>query len=87
MDLLVAAKPAFVSGLLAAAAGSLAKLALGGRLPLIPYLLLGVGTVMGIYALMLLIVMNQKRAYLDLLSCLLPIHTHKGSGLKGAVAR
>jgi O-antigen/teichoic acid export membrane protein len=86
MDLLVAAKPAFLSGLLAAAAGFLVKLALGGRLPMIPYLLVGVGTVMGIYALILLIVMNQKQVYLDLLSCLLPIHT-RGVGSKGAVAR
>jgi PST family polysaccharide transporter len=82
MDLWVAAKPAALSGLPAAAAGLIVRLALGGRLPLIPYLLVGIGTVMGIYALILLIVMNQKHVYLDLLRCLLPIHTRR-VGSKG----
>ena len=71
-DLWVATKPPFVSGLLAAAAGLLLKLTLGGRLPLIPYLALGVGLVLGIYGWFLLIAMNQKDVYIDLLSHLLP---------------
>ena len=72
MDLLVATKPQFLSGLLAGAVGLLVKLLLGGKLPLIPYLFVGVGAVLGIYAWILLIVMNQKHVYLDLLSRLLP---------------
>ena len=71
-DLWVATKPPFLSGLLAGAAGLLVKLTLGGRLPQIPYLLLGVAFVLGIYAWILLIVMKQKHLYLDLLSHLLP---------------
>jgi len=67
-----ATKPPFLSGLLAGAAGLLVKLTLGGRLPLIPDLLLGVGFVLGIYAWILLIAMNQKHVYMDLLSHLLP---------------
>jgi O-antigen/teichoic acid export membrane protein len=72
MDLLIAAKPPFLSGLLAATAGLVVKLTLAEKLPLIPFLFVGVGTVLGIYALLLLIVMNQKRVYWDLLSCLFP---------------
>ena len=50
VDLLVATKPQFLSGLLAGAVGLLVKLMLGGKLPLIPYLFVGVGAVLGIYA-------------------------------------
>jgi PST family polysaccharide transporter len=72
LDLWGATRAPFLSGLLAGAGGLLLKLTLGGRLPLIPYLLLGVGFVLGIYAWILLIVMKQKHGYLDLLSHLLP---------------
>jgi PST family polysaccharide transporter len=72
MDLLVTAKPQFLSGLLAATAGLLVKLTLGEKLPLIPYLFVGIATVLGMYAFILLIVMNQKPLFLDLLSCVLP---------------
>jgi hypothetical protein len=72
VDLLVATKPQFLSGLLAGAVGLLVKLMLGGKLPPIPYLFVGVGAVLGIYAWTLLIAMNQKHVYLDLLSRLLP---------------
>jgi PST family polysaccharide transporter len=72
LDLWGATKRPFLSGLLAGAAGLLVKLTLGGTLPLIPYLSLGVGFVLGIYAWILLIAMNQKHVYLDLLSHLLP---------------
>ena len=71
-DLWVATKPPFLSGLLAAAAGLLVKLTLDGKLPLIPYLSLGVGCVLGIYGWVLLVVMNQKDVYMELLSHLLP---------------
>ena len=74
-DLWTASKPAFLSGLAATAAGLLVKFALGGWMPLIPYLLVGVGFVLGVYAWILLFVMNQKPVYLDLLSHLLP-HAH-----------
>jgi len=72
VDLLVAAKPQFLSGLLAAAVGFLVKLTLCGKLPLIAYLFVGVGAVLGVYAWILMIAMNQKHVYLDLLSRLLP---------------
>jgi PST family polysaccharide transporter len=71
-DLWGATKPPFVSGLLAGAAGLLVKLTLGGRLPPIPYLLVGLAVVLGIYAWGLLIVMGQKHIYMDVLSQLLP---------------
>lgn len=71
-DLWRATKAPFFSGLLAGAAGLLVKLTLAGRLPVIPFLAVGVGLVLGIYAWILLIVMNQKRVYLELLSHLLP---------------
>jgi PST family polysaccharide transporter len=72
MDLWGATKPPFLSGLLAGAAGLIVKLTLGGRLPPIPYLLLGGGVVLGVYCFILLIGMNQKHVYMDLLSHLLP---------------
>jgi O-antigen/teichoic acid export membrane protein len=71
-DLWGATKPPFFSGLLAGAAGLLVKLTLGGRLAPIPCLLVGLGFVLGIYAWMLLFVMNQRHVYLDVLSHLLP---------------
>lgn len=70
-DLWGATKPAFLSGLLAGAAGLFVKVTLAGKLPLIPYLLVGIGLVIGIYAWVLLIAMNQKHVYLELLSHLL----------------
>src|SRR5437899_2858562 len=70
-DLWGASKPAFVSGLLAGAAGLLVKLSLGDRLPAMLYLMAGLGLVLGVYAWVLLIVMRQKHVYMDLLSQLL----------------
>src|SRR6516162_11174282 len=58
MNLWEATKPPFLSGLLAGAAGLLVKLTLAGRLPLIPYLFVGVGLVLGIYACVLLIALD-----------------------------
>ena len=72
LDLWAATKPPFLSGLLAGAAGLLLKLTIGGKLPVIPFLLLGVGVVLASYAWILLIAMNQKHVYVDLLSHLLP---------------
>jgi PST family polysaccharide transporter len=74
LDLWEATRPPFLSGLLAGAAGLLVKLALGGRLPVTPYLFGGVALVLGIYAWTLLIAMKQKDMYMDLLSHLLPRH-------------
>ena len=71
-DLWRASKPPFFSGLLAVATGCVVKLTLSGRLPLIPYLLVGLAVVLGIYAWGLLIVMGQKHLYMDVLSQLLP---------------
>lgn len=71
-DLWDATKPPVLSGLLAGAAGLLVKFTLDGRLPLLPYLMVGVGLVLGIYAWVLLIVLGQKHVYIDLLSHLLP---------------
>jgi PST family polysaccharide transporter len=71
-DLWEATKPPFLSGLLAGAAGLLVKLTLGGRLPPIPYLMVGLAVVLGIYAWGLLILMGQKHVYTDVLSQLLP---------------
>ena|SRR6202035_1693419 len=64
--------PPFFSGLLAGAGGLLVKFALGGRLAAMPYLTVGLGVVLGIYAWVLLIVMRQMHVYMDLLSQLLP---------------
>ena len=71
-DLWRASKPPFLSGLIAGAAGLLVKLTLGGGLPPILYLLVGLAVVLGIYAWSLLIVMGQKHVYMDVLSQLLP---------------
>jgi O-antigen/teichoic acid export membrane protein len=71
-DLWDATKPPVLSGLLAGAAGLLVKFTLDGRLPLLPYLTVGVALVLGIYAWVLLIVLRQKHVYIDLLSQLLP---------------
>jgi PST family polysaccharide transporter len=71
-DLWEATKPAFLSGLLAGAAGLLVKLTLGGTLPTPFYLMVGLGVVLAIYAWVLLIVLRQKHVYMDLLSQLLP---------------
>ena len=71
-DLWEATKPPLLSGLLAGAVGLLVKFTLDGRLEPIPYLLVGLGLVWGIYAWLLLFVMNRRHVYLDLLSHLLP---------------
>jgi hypothetical protein len=67
-----ATKPPFLSGLFAGAAGLLLKLTLGGRLPPMLYLLVGLAVVLGIYTWVLLIILRQKEVYMDLLFQLLP---------------
>jgi O-antigen/teichoic acid export membrane protein len=67
-DLWRATKPPFLSGLLATAAGLIVMVTLGGRLATIPYLMVGLGLVFGVYAWVLLIAMGQKDLYLDLLT-------------------
>jgi O-antigen/teichoic acid export membrane protein/chemotaxis methyl-accepting protein methylase len=65
-DLWRATKPPFLSGLLAGAIGLIVKITLGGTLAPIPYLLIGLGLVFGVYAWTLLIAMDQKNLYTDL---------------------
>jgi O-antigen/teichoic acid export membrane protein len=71
-DLWEATKPPFVSGLLAGAVGLFVKFTLGGWLPPMLYLAIGLGLLLSIYAWVLLIVLGQKHVYMDLLSQLLP---------------
>jgi PST family polysaccharide transporter len=71
-DLWGAAKPPFLSGLLAGAVGLLVELPLRGLLTPILDLAVGAGVVLGVYAWVLLIVMRQRHVYMDLLSQLGP---------------
>jgi O-antigen/teichoic acid export membrane protein len=79
-DLWGATKPAFVSGLIAGAGGLLVKLAVGGRFAPTPYLAVGLGVVLGIYAWILLIALKQKHVYMDLLYQLLAPHGQRQEG-------
>ena len=63
-----AIKQPLLSGLLAGAIGLIVKITLGGMLAPIPYLLVGLGLVLGGYAWVLLIAMGQKNLYVDLLT-------------------
>lgn len=71
-DLWRATKPPFLSGAFAGAAGLLVTFTLSGRLAPMPFFLVGLVLVLGIYTWMLLFVMNQKHIYMDMLSHLLP---------------
>jgi len=86
-DLWGATKPPFLSGLLAGGAGLLVKLTLGGRLPPMLYLMVGLGLVLGVYAWALLIVMRQKHLYMDVLSQLLPRPEPRPEGAVEPAAR
>jgi PST family polysaccharide transporter len=66
-DLWRATKPSILSGLLASVIGLIVKVELGGMAP-IPFLLVGLGLVLGVYAWVLLIAMGQKNLYVDLLT-------------------
>ena len=81
-DLWEATKPPFLSGLLAAAAGLLVKLTLGGGLAPILNLAVGLAVVLGIYAWVLLIFMGQKHMYMDVLSQLLPPPAQAGASVE-----
>jgi O-antigen/teichoic acid export membrane protein len=67
-DLLKATRPPLLSGLVAGVVGLIVKVTLGGALAPLPYLLVAVGLVMGVYGWVLLIAMGQKHLYVDLLS-------------------
>jgi PST family polysaccharide transporter len=67
-DLWRATKPPLLPGLLATVTGLLVKVGLDGKLAPIPYLLVGLGLVFGVYAWVLLIAMGQKDLYMDLLT-------------------
>ena len=66
-DLWRVTKIPLLAGVLAGAVGLTAKLTLGGALPPIVVLALGVGLVFGVYA-SALIAMGQKKLYVDLLT-------------------
>jgi PST family polysaccharide transporter len=66
-DLWRAIKHPISAGLLAGAIGLMVKITLGDILSPIPYLLVGLGFIWGIYALAL-IAMGQKNLYMDLLT-------------------
>jgi O-antigen/teichoic acid export membrane protein len=67
-DLLKATRQPLLSGLLASAAGLIVKVTLGGMLAPLPYLMVGVSVVLGVYGWVLLIAMGQKHLYVDLLN-------------------
>jgi len=67
-DLWRATKQPLLSGLLASAIGLTVKITLAGMLAPIPFLLVGVGLVFGIYAWVLLVAMGQRNLYVDLLT-------------------
>src|SRR5262249_83926 len=61
-----AIKPPLLSGLGASAIGLIVKITLGGVLASIPFLLAGLGLVLGSYAWILLVAMGQKNLCVDL---------------------
>ena len=67
-DLWRATRQPLLSGLLASTIGLIVKIMLGGMLAPIPYLLVGLGLVLGVYGWVLLIAMGQKNLYADLLT-------------------
>jgi O-antigen/teichoic acid export membrane protein len=72
LDLWKATKAPFLSGLFAAAAGLLVKLSLAGQIPAILHFSIALSSVLAIYAWTLLIKLNQKHLYIELLSHLWP---------------
>jgi PST family polysaccharide transporter len=67
-DLWGATRQPLLAGLLAGAMGLIVKVTLGGMWAPIPYLLVGLGLVVVVYAWVLLIAMDQKVLYADLLT-------------------
>jgi PST family polysaccharide transporter len=66
-DLWRASKPSVLAGLMAGIMGLIVKIMLGGMLAPIPYVVVGLGLVLGVYTWVLVVVMQQKSLYLNLL--------------------
>ena len=66
-DLWKASKPSVLAGLIAGVVGLIVKITLGGIWAPIPYVVVGAGLVIGVYTWVLVVVMDQKSLYLDLL--------------------
>jgi O-antigen/teichoic acid export membrane protein/chemotaxis methyl-accepting protein methylase len=79
-----AIKPPLLSGLVASAIGLIVKITLGGMLASIPFLLVGLGLVLGSYAWVLLVAMGQKNLYVDLLTQVFRGARSGGSLIRGA---
>ncbi len=79
-------KKPLLSAFLAGVAGVAVKIALGGVLPPILLLIIGVGVVFVLYAFVLLIVMGTKGVYIQLLRELLSKRTPIQSASTGAVS-
>jgi hypothetical protein len=56
-----------LAGLIAGVVGLIVKITLGGIWAPIPYVVVGAGLVIGVYTWVLVVVMDQKSLYLDLL--------------------
>lgn len=67
-DLWGATRQPLLAGLLASTIGLFVKIMLNNMLAPIPYLLVGLGLVLGVYGWVLLIAMGQKKLYVDLLT-------------------
>jgi O-antigen/teichoic acid export membrane protein len=67
-SLLTATQKPLLSGLVAGAIGFIVKITLGDMLAPIPYLVIGLSIVFGVYAWTLLIAFRQKSLYMDLLT-------------------
>ncbi len=65
-NLWTATQKPLVAGLVAATAGLVVKIALGSVLTPIPYLLIGVLVIFGVYAWTLLIALGQKAVFMRL---------------------
>jgi PST family polysaccharide transporter len=65
-DLWMTTKGPLLSGIVAGAFGLIVKFTLHGKLAPVPYLVIGLGIVFGVYAWALLIAMQQKNLYIEL---------------------
>jgi O-antigen/teichoic acid export membrane protein len=65
-DLRKAVEKPLLAGVVVSAVGLIVRITLAEMLPPLPYLLIGSGLVLGVYAWVLLIAMGQKQVYLDL---------------------
>jgi O-antigen/teichoic acid export membrane protein len=76
-DLWTTTKKPLFSGLLAGAIGLIVKVALNNVMGPIPYLVLGLGIIFGVYTWTLLIALGQKSLYVDLLTQMFDRAGHK----------